>query len=500
MPELIPHWINDKSFSLKQNNVLPVYHPATGTVIREIEIADASIVDQAVAAAKNAFPAWAHTPVAKRAKILFRYKTLIEQNISTLAKLISEEHGKLLEDAKGSIHRGLEVVELACGAPYLMRGWFSENVATDMDTYTVRQPLGICAGITPFNFPAMIPLWMFPLALVCGNTFILKPSEKDPSCPLKLVELAYEAGLPSGVLNLVQGDKATVDLLLTHPDINAISFVGSSTVAKYIQTTAIQHGKRVQAFGSAKNHAVIMPDADLDQAAQAIAGAAYGSAGERCMALSVAVVVGKEHADVLVNKIKTLSQQVRLGALDTSDVDMGPLYAATHLAKVKSYIELGIQEGAQLVTDGRLTQAPAQYPQGFFLGATLFDQVKPHMKIYQEEIFGPVLCVVRVDTLDQALQLINKNHYGNGTCIFTRDGDAARYFANQVQVGMVGINVPIPVPAAYHAFGGWKNSVFADIGMHGSESIQFYTKLKTVTTKWPTDLRQHNAYMMPTHS
>ncbi len=498
MTHKISHWINNKKILPHHEKFFPVYNPATGEVSKQVAAADSVLVDEAVAAAQKAFPAWANTPVAKRAKIMFKFKELIEKNINEISRLVSEEHGKLLDDAKGSVLRGLEVVELACGVPYLMRGWFSENVATDMDCYTIRQALGVCVGITPFNFPAMIPLWMFPMALVCGNTFILKPSEKDPSCPLKLVELAAEAGVPEGVLNLVNGDKTAVDALLTHADVRAVSFVGSSHVAKYIHETAIAHGKRAQAFGSAKNHAVVMPDVNIDQTAQALAGAAYGSAGERCMALSVAVVVGDELADQLVKKLIPLTQQVKLGALDDPSADMGPLYCAPHRDKVKNYIELGVQEGAKLLVDGRKIRCE-KYPEGFYLGASLFDHVTSKMKIYQEEIFGPVLCLVRVKNLDEALTLINEHAYGNGTCIFTRDGDSARYFSNRVQVGMVGINVPIPVPAAFHAFGGWKNSIFGDVQMHGSESMQFYTKLKTITARWPKGLRETNAFMMPTH-
>lgn len=493
----LSHWINNSPFT-SNNNLLPIYNPASGEVTHQVPVADQSVIDQAINAATKAFPTWTNTPISKRAKFFFQYKTLIEKNINELAKLISSQHGKLIDDAKGSIQRGLEVVELACGAPYLMRGWFSENVATDMDSYTVRQSLGICVGITPFNFPAMIPLWMFPMALVCGNTFILKPSEKDPSCPLRLVELAHEAGLPEGVLNLVHGDKSTVDALITHPKVAAISFVGSSPVAAHIQQTGIQHGKRVQAFGSAKNHAVVLADADLEQAAQAIAGAAFGSAGERCMALSVAIAVGEKTAKELNEKLITHTEKVRLGTLDQANCDMGPLFSAAHRDKVKNYIDIGTQEGAHLLVDGRKVNPPNNYEKGFFLGASLFSNVQTNMKIYQEEIFGPVLLTMQVPTLEAAVTLINENAYGNGTCLFTRDGESARYFAQQVQVGMVGINVPIPVPVAFHSFGGWKRSAFADVQLHGSESVQFYTKLKTVTTRWPANPQQ-NKFHMPTH-
>ncbi len=498
MTKIIPHWINGQIKIPVGSQTLAVYNPVTSKAIREVLVADTTLVDEAVQSAKNAFPAWASTPVAQRAKILFRFKALLEAHIDELAHLVSEEHGKLVDDARGSVQRGIEVVDVACGAPTLMRGWFSENIARDIDTYTMRQPLGVCVGITPFNFPAMIPLWMFPMAIVSGNTFILKPSEKDPSCPLRLVELAHEAGVPSGVLNCVQGDKVAVDHLLKHPEVSAISFVGSSHVAKSIQQVGIAHGKRVQAFGGAKNHAVIMPDVDLDQTAKSLVGAAYGSAGERCMALSVAVVVGDELANALVKKLIPLAQHVVLGAMNEKGAEMGPVISADHKKNIIHYIDSGIAEGATLLVDGREVHCKA-HPEGFFLGASLFDEVKPTMKIYRDEIFGPVLCIVRVNTLDEALELINAHQYGNGTCIFTQDGDVARYFASHVQVGMVGVNVPIPVPAAFHTFGGWKNSSFADIQMHGSESIEFYTRLKTVTARWPKSLREQSVFMMPTH-
>lgn len=498
---VIPHWLNGQAFVDNHAPLLPVHNPATGEVLRHVGLANQALIDQAVQQAKQAFPEWSATPAIKRARLMFKYKTLLDQNIDVLARLVSEEHGKLLADARGSVLRGIEVVELACGAPQLLKGWFSENVANDVDCHSMRQALGVCVGITPFNFPAMIPLWMFPLALVCGNTFVLKPSEKDPSCPVKLVELMHEAGLPAGVLNLVHGDKVAVDALITHPDVAAISFVGSSVVAKHIHQTGIAHGKRVQAFGGAKNHAVVMPDADLDQTAEAIAGAAFGSAGERCMALSIAVAVGDDTADRLIAKLTARTAQVSLGARDEG-ADMGPLISREHLAKVKDYVQVGCDEGATLLVDGRLQQpAQADYHNGYYMGACLFDQVTPQMRIYQEEIFGPVLGVVRVNSFMEAIQLVNDHPYGNGTAIFTRDGDTARTYANLVQVGMVGINVPIPVPAPFHAFGGWKQSIYGDIAMHGTESIQFFTKLKTVTTRWPShELREHNAFTMTSHS
>lgn len=499
---ILSHWLNGQMVPASDARLLAVHNPATGQIIHQVPLADTNTVNQAVANAKAAFPEWSATPAIKRARLMFNYKTLLDKNLDTIARLVSEEHGKLLADARGSVLRGIEVVELACGAPQLLKGWFSENVATDVDCASMRQALGVCVGITPFNFPAMIPLWMFPLALVCGNTFVLKPSEKAPSCPLKLVELMHEAGLPPGVLNLINGDQVAVEALITHPDVAAISFVGSSSVARSIYQTGIAHGKRVQAFGGAKNHAVIMPDADLEQTAEALVGAAFGSAGERCMALSIAVVVGDTTAERLVPTLIARSQRVSLGAFDESNAEIGPLISQEHLNKVSDYVTLGCNEGAVLCVDGR-EQKPSNsnYQQGYYMGACLFDRVQPHMRIYQEEIFGPVLGIVRVDTFQQALELVNAHPYGNGTAIFTRDGDTARSYANQVQVGMVGINVPIPVPAPFHAFGGWKQSIYADITMHGTESIQFYTRLKSVTTRWPShELRDSNAFNMTSHS
>jgi malonate-semialdehyde dehydrogenase (acetylating)/methylmalonate-semialdehyde dehydrogenase len=475
-----------------------LYNPATGEIIGHVPLADLSEVDKAVAAAKKAFPAWADTPPVKRARTLFKFKTLIEQNLEELAMIVTREHGKTIEDAKGSIIRGLEVVEFMCGAPNLLKGSFSDEVGPGIDCYSLRQPLGVCAGITPFNFPAMIPLWMFPAAIVCGNTFVLKPSERDPSCSMRLVELAYEAGLPQGVINVVHGDKVAVDAILTHPDIAAVSFVGSTPIAEYVQQTAIAHGKRVQAFGGAKNHAIIMPDADVEQTADAIAGAAFGSCGQRCMAVSVAVAIGDEVADKLVARIAEQAKRLRIGPGNQPNIDMGPLVTPQHYAKVKSYLDLGVEEGAKLVVDGRDFKH-TDYPNGFYLGANVFDHVTPSMRIYKEEIFGPVLCIVRVSSESEALNLINTHQYGNGTAIFTRDGDSAREFARRVQAGMVGINVAIPVPVAFHSFGGWKRSIFSDLGMYGSESVQFNTKLKTITARWPTGIRHQSAYVMPTH-
>ena len=498
MTTAIHHYINGNIYPGNSGKHSSVYNPATGQVTGHVDFANTQEVDIAVQAAKAAFPAWSATPISRRARILFKYKELIENHMDELANLITAEHGKVISDAKGSILRGIEVIELACGAPSLIKGWYSENVASNVDCYTMRQALGVCAGITPFNFPAMIPLWMFPLAVVCGNTFILKPSEKDPSCPLRLVELFAEAGGPPGLVNLIQGDQEAVNAILLHPDIAAVSFVGSTPVAEYIHHTATQSGKRVQAFGGAKNHCIVMPDADLDQVVDAIVGAAYGSAGERCMALSVAVVIGDSLADAFIDRIIPRVKALKIGMGTDSNNEMGPLITQQHLDKVQSYVDMGVTEGANLLVDGRGIK-PSGSEKGFFMGGCLFDHVTTKMRIYQEEIFGPVLCVIRAANFDSALKIINDNQYGNGTAIFTSDGDAARTFASQVQVGMVGINVPIPVPAAFHAFGGWKRSIFADINMHGSESISFYTRLKTITSRWPTGIRAGAEFMMPTH-
>jgi malonate-semialdehyde dehydrogenase (acetylating) / methylmalonate-semialdehyde dehydrogenase len=475
----VPHFINGKALAEKEG--LPLFNPATGEQTGTVA-SNPAAVDQAVQAAKAAFVDWQTTSVYARAKILFRYRSLVENEISSLSALITKEHGKTLAEAAGSIQRGLEVLDYACGAPGHLQGLFSASIATGVDAYSLHQPLGVCVGITPFNFPAMIGLWMFPLALACGNTFIWKPSEKDPSVSIRLAELAMEAGFPKGVLNVVQGGKETVEALLVHPDIKAVSFVGSSLVAEHVYKTAIANNKRAQAFGGAKNHCLVMPDADINQAGEAIFASAYGSAGERCMAISAVLVIGDQKADELVAYLQQRLAQIKIGAGDQPDIEMGPVVTAVHRERVQQYIEIGKAEGAKLVFDG--SQAQWESRPGFFMGAYLFDQVKPPMKIYREEIFGPVLSVVRVPDLHAALTLINEHEYGNGVSIFTQDGKAAREFANKVQVGMVGINVPVPVPAAYHSFGGWKRSIFADIGMYGSEAIRFYTKLKTVTTRW----------------
>lgn len=496
MAYTIHQFINNQIVTGKHEHLHSLYNPATGEVSGEVAFATAFEAVQAITAAKNAFEGWSTMPAARRARILFKYKELLEKNIDELALLVTREHGKTLADAKGSIMRGIEVVELACGIPSLLKGWFSENIGTDVDSYTVRQPLGVCVGITPFNFPAMIPLWMFPMAIACGNTFILKPSEKVPSCALRLAELFKEAGAPNGVLNVINGDQAVVNILLTHPDIAAVSFVGSTPIAEYVHKTAAAHHKRVQAFGGAKNHCIVMPDADIDYAADAISGAAFGSAGERCMALSVAVLVGDKLADELVQKIKVHAENLKIGPGTEPNIEMGPLITQLHLEKVKSYVDFGLLEGAQLIADGRYFKLP-NYENGFYMGACLFDHVTPTMKIYKEEIFGPVLCVVRVPDFQSALKLVNDHEFGNGTAIFTRDGATARTYASRVKVGMVGINVPIPVPATFHAFGGWKRSIFSDVNMHGTESVNFYTKLKTITSRWADEKSVKVDFSMP---
>ena len=453
-------------------------------------------LDLAVQKAKKAFETWSNVTPIQRARIIFKYKEIIEKNSDLLAKMIVSEHGKVYEDAKGSLTRGLEVVEFACGIPQMLKGDFTENVGTNIDSWSVRQPLGVCAGITPFNFPAMVPMWMFPMAIACGNTFVLKPSEKDPSCPLKLAELFSEAGLPDGVLNVVNGDKEVVDAILEHKDISAVSFVGSTPIAKYIYENAAKNEKRVQALGGAKNHCVVMPDCDLDQAVNGLMGAAYGSAGERCMAQSVAVAVGNV-GDKLVDELSKKVEALKIGPGMDKNSEMGPLVTKEHLERVRGYVDLGIKEGADLVVDGRDIKLQG-YEDGYYIGGCLFDNVKKDMRIYKEEIFGPVLSVVRAKDFNEALNLINDHEFGNGTSIYTRDGDAGRTFANQIKVGMVGINIPIPVPVAFHSFGGWKRSLFGDQHMHGPEGVRFYTKLKTITSRWPSGVRSDPEFIMPT--
>ncbi|MGQ0662397.1 MAG: CoA-acylating methylmalonate-semialdehyde dehydrogenase [Pseudomonadota bacterium] len=473
-----------------------VFNPATGERTGEVAFASPAEVRGAIAAAAAAFPVWAATPPLTRARVLFKFKELIERHREELGALVTAEHGKTFEDAKGSVTRGLEVVEFACGIPHLLKGEFSDNVGRNIDSWSIRQPLGVCAGITPFNFPAMVPMWMFPLAVACGNTFVLKPSEKDPSCPLRLAELAKEAGFPDGVLNVVNGDKEAVDALLTDPGVAAVSFVGSAAVGEYVYRTGCAHGKRVQALCGAKNHMVVMPDADFDQAIDALMGAGYGSAGERCMAVSVAVAVGSAGA-ALMERLAPRVRKLKVGPGMDPDSEMGPLVTRQHLDKVRGYVDLGVKEGAKLAVDGRGLRLQG-YDNGFFLGGCLFDHVTTDMRIYKEEIFGPVLAVVRAPDFEAALKMTSEHEYGNGAAIFTRDGDAARTFAHEVKAGMVGINVPIPVPMAFHSFGGWKRSLFGDRNAYGPEAVGFYTKLKTTTARWPTGIRAGAEYVMPT--
>ena len=474
----------------------PVYDPATGETARQVSLASAEDTRAAIRAARAAWPAWAATPPLQRSRVMFRFKALLDANVGELAALITSEHGKVLPDARGEVTRGIEVVEFACGIPHLMKGEFSDSVGSGIDSWSLRQPLGVCAGITPFNFPAMVPMWMFPIALACGNTFVLKPSERDPSCALRLAELLSEAGLPPGVFNVVNGDREAVEVLLTDADVAGVSFVGSTPVAQHVYETASKHGKRVQALGGAKNHMVVMPDADPQLAAQALMGAAYGSAGERCMAISVAVAVG-DAGDKLVAQLRPMIDALSIGAGTRDGVEMGPLVTREHLDRVRSYIGLGVTEGATLLVDGR-EHAAARQQGGFFLGASLFDHVRPNMRIYKEEIFGPVLAIVRVPDLDAALQLVNAHEFGNGTAIFTNDGLSARKYTQSVQAGMVGVNVPIPVPMAFHSFGGWKRSLFGDLHVHGPDGVRFYTRLKTVTARWPTGNRGGSEFVMPT--
>jgi malonate-semialdehyde dehydrogenase (acetylating)/methylmalonate-semialdehyde dehydrogenase len=476
-------WVNGQHTKSRSTRFADVMNPATGDVIRQVPLASTADVESAIAAAKAAFPDWRDTTPLRRSRILSKFKELLETHRAELAQLASEEHGKTLEDAAGSVQRGIEVVEFAIGAPHLLKGEHAENVGRGVDCHSMLQPVGVCAGITPFNFPAMVPMWMFPISLACGNTFVLKPSEKVPSCSLRMGELLKEAGLPDGVFNVVPGDKEAVDTLLTHPDVRAVSFVGSTPIAKYIYETAAHHGKRVQALGGAKNHAIVMPDAELDFTADAIMGAAYGSAGERCMAISTVVAVG-EVADVIVAKLKERAEKLVVGPGNKKGVDMGPVISAQHRDKIVGYIDSGVKQGAKLVTDGRGIKV-AGHEKGFYVGPALFDNVSTDMTIYKEEIFGPVLIVLRVKTLDEAITMINNNPYANGTAIFTSSGAAARRFQNEIEVGMVGINVPVPVPMAFFSFGGWKSSLFGDLHMHGMEGVYFYTRTKAITSRWP---------------
>ncbi|WP_199103833.1 CoA-acylating methylmalonate-semialdehyde dehydrogenase [Aquitalea sp. ASV11] len=479
----IAHLINGELVQ-QTGRSTPVFNPSLGKPVREVALADQAILRAAIDSAKAAFPEWRKTPPAKRAQVMFRFKQLLEANRDKIAQLISEEHGKTLEDAVGELQRGIENVEYACGVPELLKGEYNRNVGPNIDSWSDFQPLGVVAGITPFNFPAMVPLWMYPLAIACGNCFILKPSERDPSSTLYIAQLLYEAGLPKGVLNVVNGDKEAVDGLIQAPEVKAISFVGSTPIAEYIYTEANKRGKRVQALGGAKNHAVVLPDADLDNTVNALMGAAYGSCGERCMAISVVVTVGDQVADKLVEKLKPKIAELKIGAGTSCGLDMGPLVTGAARDKVVGYIDSGVEQGATLVVDGRGLKVSG-CEEGFFVGGTLFDHVKPGMKVYEEEIFGPVLCIVRVNSLEDAMQLINDHEYGNGTCLFTRDGEAARLFCDEIEVGMVGVNVPLPVPVAYHSFGGWKRSLFGDLHAYGPDGVRFYTKRKTITQRWP---------------
>ena len=492
----ITNYING-SFVSNSKESLPVYDPSSGEIISEVVNSDHLDFKNTISSSKKAFLEWSKVTPLKRSRILSKFKENIEKNTNELAELVSKEHGKTIDDARGSVIRGLEVVEFACGIPHLLKGEFSQNVGTDIDSWSIRQPLGVTVGITPFNFPAMVPMWMFPISIACGNSFILKPSEKDPSCSLKLAEMFSDAGLPDGVFNVLNGDKRVVDFLLSDKDVQSISFVGSTPVAKYIYETSAKNGKRVQALGGAKNHLVVMPDANLNQAVDGIMGAAYGSAGERCMAVSVAVAVG-DIADNLVEQISNKAQTLKVAPWTDSASDMGPVISKEHKKKILNYIDIGEKEGATLVLDGRNIKIQG-YENGYFVGPTLFDNVQKNMSIYQDEIFGPVLSVVRVDTYKQALNLVNEHKFGNGTSIYTSDGEISRHFTTNAQIGMVGVNVPIPVPMAFHSFGGWKSSLFGDYAMHGYEGVRFYTKLKTVTSRWPKSIKEGPEFIMPTN-
>ncbi|MBN9345283.1 MAG: CoA-acylating methylmalonate-semialdehyde dehydrogenase [Devosia sp.] len=494
--DIIHNAIGGKLVKSQSGRTQPVFNPATGEPTATLPLSIIDEINAAVASAKAAQPAWGATTPMKRARIMFKFKELLEKHADELAREISREHGKVHDDAMGELARGIDCVDYACGIPQLLKGEFSRNVGPSIDTYSDRQPLGVVAGITPFNFPAMVPMWMYPIAIACGNTFVLKPSERDPSAPMFAWKLLMEAGLPEGVLNVVHGDKEAVDTLLDHPDIKAVSFVGSTPIAEYVYRRGTQAGKRVQALGGAKNHMVILPDADMDQAADALMGAGYGSAGERCMAISVAVPVGDKTADALVAKLKPRVEALKIGPATDKDAQMGPIVSKMQRDKIVGYIDAGVEAGAELVVDGRGFSLQG-YENGFFVGGTLFDRVTPDMKIYREEIFGPVLSVVRAQSYQDAVDLIHGHEYANGTAIFTRDGDAARDFADKIEVGMVGINVPIPVPVAYHSFGGWKRSIFGDHGIYGPEGVHFYTRLKTVTTRWPAGIKSGAEFSFP---
>ena len=493
----VGHFINGEMVT-DSSKTQPVFNPSTGEVSKQVALGGVKSLAAAVAAAKAAFPEWRKTPPLKRARIMFKFKELLEQNADEICRLIGEEHGKISHDAAGELQRGIENVEYACGAPELLKGEPSRNVGPDIDSWSEFHPLGVVAGITPFNFPVMVPLWMFPMAIVCGNTFVLKPSERDPSSTLYIAQLLKEAGLPDGVLNVVNGGKEAVDAILEHKDVQAVSFVGSTPIAEYIYTTATANGKRCQALGGAKNHAIVMPDADLDNVVNSLLGAAFGSSGERCMALSVAVAVGDEIADKMIDALQAAMSKLKFGVHSDKTNDFGPVITAEHKAKVVGHIQSAAEQGAKVLVDGSAA-APAGYENGFFVGATLIDGVTKDMSSYQAEIFGPVLQVLRVQTMAEAMQLINDHEYGNGTCIYTRDGEAARYFADNIQVGMVGINIPLPVPVAYQSFGGWKRSLFGDLFMYGPDGVRFFTRRKTITQRWPSsEVRESAQFSMPT--
>jgi malonate-semialdehyde dehydrogenase (acetylating)/methylmalonate-semialdehyde dehydrogenase len=494
--ERLPLWIAGRAFSPSTTRYGEVTNPATGEVIRHVPFANREDVDAAVKAARTAFPAWSKSPSLRRARVLMKFRDLLDTHKKDLARIVTQEHGKTLADAEGSVTRGMEVVEFATGIPHLLKGEHSENVGTDVDSWSLRTPVGVCAGITPFNFPAMVPMWMFPISIACGNTFVLKPSERDPTLSIRLAELLQEAGLPDGVFNVVHGDKEAVDALLAHRDVDAISFVGSTPIAKYIYETGARNGKRVQALGGAKNHAVVMPDADLDYATEAIIGAGYGSAGERCMAISAVVAVG-DVADPLIERLAKRARKVATGPGDAPQSEMGPVISCAARDRITGLIDRGVAEGASLVVDGR-KPAIDGHPNGFFVGPTLFDSVTPEMTIYREEIFGPVLCVLRAASLNDAIAMINANPYANGAAIFTRSGHAARHFEQDAEVGMAGINIPIPVPMSFYSFGGWRNSLFGDLHVHGMDGVRFYTRTKTITARWPDDGSEGPGFHMPT--
>lgn len=492
----IGHFIGGKVIH-RSGRTLPIEDPATGNSIRAAELADSDTVDEAVNIAQQAFPEWRDTTPLKRARVMFKFKQLLEDNADEICKLITQEHGKTLEDARGELQRGIEVVEYACGIPELLKGEHTPSVGTNIDSWSQFQPLGVSAGITPFNFPAMVPMWMYPIAIACGNAFVLKPSELDPSASMFCANLLREAGLPDGVFNIVNGDREAVDAILANPAVQSVSFVGSTPVAEHVYVTGTKNGKRVQALGGAKNHAIVMPDADMDQAANATLGAAYGSCGERCMAISVVVCVGEETASEFISNIQQGLNNLTVDTGLSSDSDMGPLISERHLNRVRDYIEIGVEEGADLVVDGR-NLVVSGHENGHFLGPCLFDRVSPKMRIYQDEIFGPVLCVVRAQTQEEAMAIVDEHPYGNGTCIFTRDGEAARFFADNIRVGMVGINVPLPVPAAVHSFGGWKRSLFGDLYAYGPDAVRFYTRRKTITERWPSGgVREQARFSFP---